>query len=186
MLLAARRIAPTDLTLAESAYLLGLLAHFRQTLSHVLCEPSRGVRGSVEVEDAASYRNGTLGALLELCLGMALHPEGWCPAALASRGLQSSLRHIAQEAARWARERCSASGMELACGPTGRNVARPLSAADARLAARPHAGQGGVVHRAPAQPPGYGAGYGAGFAAARGARHAAPFPQRHVPAAPIR
>lgn len=171
MLLAARRIAPTDLTLAESAYLLGLLAHFRQTLSHVLCEPSRGVRGSVEVEDAASYRNGTLGALLDLCLGMALHPEGWCPGALASRGLQSSLRHIAQEATRWARERCSASGAELACGPTGRNVARPISAVDARLAARPHPGEGRVVHRAPAQPSGAALGF-----AIRGARHAVPSP----------
>lgn len=102
----ARRVAPENLALADEAYLLGLLDHYRTTLSIAYRDPELGVRAGVRIERAIRERRGLLGAMLEFARAHYRHPTGWLPGPLAAMpGLSQSLNLIYQEAHRWAQER---------------------------------------------------------------------------------
>ncbi len=102
----ARRVAPHDLALADEAYLLGLLDHFRTTLGIAMRDPDLGVRAGARLESARRERTGLLGALLDFAQSHYVKPTGWLPTALAATpGLTRSLSTIYQEAHQWARER---------------------------------------------------------------------------------
>ncbi len=102
----ARRVAPNEPALADEAFLLGLLDHYRTTLSIAYRDPDLGVRAGVRLERALRERRGLLGAVLEFAQGQYRQPTGWLPGPLATLpGLAQSLRAIYQEAHLWARER---------------------------------------------------------------------------------
>ncbi len=106
MKLMARRVAPHDLVLADEAYLLGLLDHFRTTLGIAMRDPDLGVRAGARLEIALRDRTGLLGAMLEFAQLHYVKPTGWLPTALAvTPGLARSLSTIFQESHQWARER---------------------------------------------------------------------------------
>ncbi len=117
----ARRVAPQDLVLADEAYLLGLLEHFRTTLGIAMRDPDLGVRAGKRLESALRERRGLLGALLEFAQSHYVQPTGWLPAALAAiPGLTRSLSTIFQEAHQWARERSeTASVLRRVSGSPG-------------------------------------------------------------------
>ncbi len=102
----ARRVAPDNLGLADEAFLMGLLDHFRTTLGIAYRDPDLGVRAGRRIEQAMREREGLLGALLEFAHGHFRQPTGWLPGPLAaSPGLSSSLSIIYRESHLWARER---------------------------------------------------------------------------------
>lgn len=125
----ARRVAPENLGLADEAYLMGLLDHFRTTLSIAYRDPDLGVRAGPRIERAMRERKGLLGALLEFAQGHFRQPTGWMPGPLsAAPGLARSLSDIHREAHLWARERSmgSATPHTGAIGSAGSDVFRAL------------------------------------------------------------
>jgi hypothetical protein len=102
----ARRVAPDNLGLADEAFLLGLVDHFRTTLGIAYRDPDLGVRAGQNIERALRERNGVLGAILEFAQGHFRQPTGWLPGPLTTMpGLAQSLSSIYREAHLWARER---------------------------------------------------------------------------------
>ncbi|RZS52897.1 EAL and HDOD domain-containing protein [Sphaerotilus mobilis] len=137
----ARRVSPTEPALAEEAFLLGLLDHYRTTLGIAYRDPDLGVRAGARLERAMRDRKGLLGAVLEFAQGQYRQPTGWLPGPLAAMpGLATALRSIYQEAHLWAKER-SQNGSVL------------QSVADLAVRQRPARSTGASVRSLASAPP---------------------------------